>query len=324
MVITFIRSSNVGTYNVCQHKFLLEYILGLPSDTNEKASQGNVFHKAFELLSLKKISKDNLVDCEDIGLIEKEKMTENWAITTAFRYYRELEQPHWDDSVFKTIEKWFYKALKQPANPINKNIIGVEKRFNIVIKKEKFSYLFRGDLVEGYIGLKGTIDCIIRDSDGHIHLVDYKTGKRSNINTGKEKSWSDLNDDFQINLYLYAAHKIYPNEDIIYFTIWFINNGGPFTFGISKKDVPKIENKIICKFREIERNKKPRLRKYDWFCKYVCSFAKNNHEDTGLTQCEFFKREVEKHGVDYVTDKYSDGKKPFTYGDGGGKKSKEV
>jgi ATP-dependent helicase/DNAse subunit B len=57
--VVYLRSSSVGSYGWCQHKFFIEYNLGIKDTGNKKAEMGSVVHKALEILAREKLAIQN-------------------------------------------------------------------------------------------------------------------------------------------------------------------------------------------------------------------------------------------------------------------------
>lgn len=208
-------------------------------------------------------------------------------------------------------------------DPRNRLIICPEQRFDLEIKKPwaQYSYDSPEGKLEGYLGLKGTIDLITQIDDNFYEIVDWKTGRRINWATGEEKTQEKLENDPQLRIYHYAVQQLYPNIDNIMVTINFINDGGPFSICFDKSDIPKTEDMLRQKFETIKQVNRPRLTK-TWMCSKLCHFGKTTFENTHIepmieyrdnqviakdhimTKCEQIKHDIELTGIKNVTDKY--------------------
>ena len=51
MIITYLRSSSYGTHSMCPQQYMMEYILGIRSPSNQKADKGTIVHKVMEILA---------------------------------------------------------------------------------------------------------------------------------------------------------------------------------------------------------------------------------------------------------------------------------
>ena len=75
MFITYFRSSSLGSWEFCQQKYFMSYVLGLPEESGKKASMGTSVHKVLECLAVikKQIQDDDsitFIDDEHIGRID--------------------------------------------------------------------------------------------------------------------------------------------------------------------------------------------------------------------------------------------------------------
>lgn len=59
MIITYIRSSSLGNWHMCQQQYFLTYVLGLPRKSNKKADKGTIAHKVYECLAKTKLEIQN-------------------------------------------------------------------------------------------------------------------------------------------------------------------------------------------------------------------------------------------------------------------------
>jgi hypothetical protein len=60
MLISYFRSSSLGTWNMCQMKYYICYVLGIQEGSNLKADKGTIVHKVLEDLAIiKKHLQDN-------------------------------------------------------------------------------------------------------------------------------------------------------------------------------------------------------------------------------------------------------------------------
>jgi hypothetical protein len=208
-------------------------------------------------------------------------------------------------------------------DPRNRFIVQPEQHFDFIIEKPwaKYSYKTEDGLLEGYLGLKGTIDLITKVNDDLYEIVDWKTGKRLDWATGQEKTQEKLEKDPQLRIYHYAIRHLYPEIAHFMVSINFINDGGVFSMSFDDKDLIETEQMLMQKFEIIKKTKKPRLKK-TWMCSKLCHFGKTTFEDTNIlptieyrnnqvcskgstmTKCEQIKHDIELLGIDEVTKNY--------------------
>lgn len=175
---------------------------------------------------------------------------------------------------------------------------------------------------------KRETQCIMVDSPDNTYLCTknfiptHNTGRRLDWATGQEKTLDKLQNDPQLRIYHYAISSLYPQYEHIICTIYFINDGGPFSICYDKSDLPQTENMLRRKFDLIKQTQIPKLNK-TWKCTKLCHFGKttfeNSHvlpileyrdgqvcsKDTYMTKCEQIKHDLEVKGVNNVIDEYT-------------------
>lgn len=333
MIITFVRSSSYGTHSMCHHRYFLEYVLGVRTPGNKKADLGTITHKALEVLAWKKLCEqrgDSSYEDDSFGHVDIDDITPEWAIAQSFAYYSRMFTSHeWTPADLKLTEKWMNSALSYSRgmyDPRNRNVIAPEQKFDFTLDYPWADYHYKlpdGEVIDGKLGIKGTMDLVTWDSPGIIEIVDWKTGRRLDWATGQEKTYKKLRYDPQLCLYHLAATKLYPDADEIFITIYFINDGGPFTLCFDRSDLEYTERLIERKFREIKDDMRPR-KNVSWRCKKFCYFGMNSHpEDPTKNYCDFIHDKIRKDGIDLVTHQHGNDKAYLKYGDGGGRKAQD-
>jgi len=330
MIITYFRSSSYNAHSMCEQQYFIEYVLGWRGLSNKKADKGTIVHKILEILAvIKKAQQDNVTDVTDeiVGLINIHDYSLDKIINQVYDYYSSTNTHHeWFDKDRDDCYNWVYKTLKfnnGMFDPRQRTIVCPEQHFDFVIKKPwaKYSYDTPEGKLEGYLGLKGTIDLITKVDDNFYEIVDWKTGRRLNWATGKEKTQECLEKDPQLRIYHYAASQLYPDIENIMISINFINDGGPFSICFNKSDLIATEQMIREKFDIIKRNRQPRLHK-TWMCSKLCHFGKTTFQDSivnpmieyrdsqvckkdnVMTKCEQIKHDIELKGMDNVVEEY--------------------
>lgn len=316
---------------MCEQQYFFEYVLGWRGPSNKKADKGTIVHKVLEILAvIKQGLQNNQVSITDdiIGPVNTQKYSLDSIIEKVYSYYTEQFKHHeWSIKDYKDCHSWVYKALNYhdgAFDPRNRNIVCPEQRFDIEIKKPwaKYSYNINGEKLEGNLAIKGTIDLITQVNDNTLEVVDWKTGKRLDWATGAEKTQEKLEIDPQLRIYHYAIRQLYPHIDNVIVTIYFINDGGPFSVCFDKSDMTATEEMIKKKFDIIKKTKKPRLNK-TWMCNKLCHFGKTTFADSHvlpiieyrdgqlcsvdqtMTKCEQVKHDIELKGIDVVVDEYT-------------------
>lgn len=331
MIITYFRSSSYNTHNMCEQQYFIEYVLGHRSRSGLAADKGTIVHKVMEILafiSLYSQNKTRYYIDDTIGEIDIEDYSLDNIIDEVYEYYTtRLTHHNWKNKDYEDCKKWVKKAVEYGNgmfDPRNRHIVSPEKKFDIIIEKPwaKYSYKHNNENLEGFLGIKGTIDLITKVNDNTIEVIDWKTGKRLDWATGKEKTQEKLEKDPQLMIYYYALQKLYPEIDNYIFTIYFINDGGPFSMTFNKSHLIQTENILREKFNIIRKTKKPKLNR-TWKCRTLCHYGKNNFLDTDIdpmveyrdgqtcekntfmTQCEQIKHDIDYYGIDTVIDKYT-------------------
>lgn len=315
---------------MCEQQYFFEYVLGWRGKSGQKADKGTICHKVLEILAIiKQGSQNNLSQVSDdvVGDINISKYSLDDIIEKVYNYYTQANPHHkWSPKDYKDCYSWVYKAIKFNSgmfDPRNRNILCPEQHFDFEIKKPwaQYSYDTTDGKLEGYLALKGTIDLITLVGDNTIEVIDWKTGRRLDWATGEEKTQEKLENDPQLRIYHYAIKHLFPNIEHIIFSIYFINDGGPFSICFDDSDLVKTEDMIRRKFDIIKQVKRPKLNK-SWMCSKLCHFGKSTFKDTNIepiteyrdnslcskgslmTKCEQLKHDTELYGINTVVDLY--------------------
>ena len=316
---------------MCEQQYLFDYVLGYRSPSNKKADKGTIVHKALEILAFIKYHEQqgnrSFVD-DVVGEVDVQSYDLDHIIDAVYTYYTTAFTHHkWTPIDFKDCSKWTYKAINWNDgmfDPRNRNILYPEQQFDMLINKPwaKYSYDTKEGKLEGNLAIKGTIDLITKPNDKTLEIIDWKTGKRLNWATGEEKTQEKLEKDPQLMLYFYAAQKLYPEIEHCIVTIFFINDGGPFSMTFDKKDIYATEGLLKKKFQHIKKCTKPKLSK-SWKCTKLCHYGKTTFEDTNMlpileyrdgqvckkdtymTKCEQVAHEINTKGFQNTVDEYT-------------------
>ena len=167
-------------------------------------------------------------------------------IQTCYDFYVDGSPHNWKPVDFKDITNWTWMALEYKDgmfDPRYSNIVAPEPHFDLVIDEPwaKYEYEIDGKTVDGKLAIKGTIDLIVKLDDGLYEIVDYKTGSRVDWNSKNRdrKTYNYLTQDFQLDLYHYAAQRLYPEIKQVITSIFFIRDGGPFTICKEQLDIDR-------------------------------------------------------------------------------------
>lgn len=315
MIVTYIRSSSYNNYDYCQMQYFITYVLGYRSVSGKKAQLGTVVHKALEVLAActKKLQenpkkKSLFINDDAIGKVNftpAKLKTKKFVMDCLDRSYEHYTTTCEAKHKYAGADKKFCVTQTNNAldyndgqfDPRKRNIVDTEPQFDIAINEPwaKIKYKDKdGNLVEGQLAIKGTIDLVTEIEDGIIEVVDWKTGQRKNWATGEEKTYEKLLEDPQLLLYNYAISKLYPNYKQAIMTIFYTRDGGPFSMCFDESDQKKFLGMLEKRVKQIKHNESPRLcsrNRTSFKCTRLCSFYKKNWEGTNVSICEH----VEEH-----------------------------
>lgn len=328
MICTYIRSSSIGTYQLCPHKYLLEYNLGLKQPSNLSATIGNIVHKTMECLARYQLCYQNFTyifqddllgevhtdDCDPLILTEK-----IFYKTKEIETHLNLNDKHLQDC--KRLVKKAIRHKEGVFDPRNCLIVDAEKFFDFPINRDWaiYEYMSPIGMIKDRLRIKGTCDLITKESDDTYIALDYKTGRRWNWAKNKPKEEEDLQQDDQLLLYHYALCNVYPNIETILFTIYFIKTGEPYTMAFDRSQLEKTEELIRLRYEQILKDTVPILNDGS-----ACGFCPFNTKRIGKkTTCVHYYDLIREKGYDYVMQKYGDWKNLSSYQDGGGRKGIE-
>jgi len=324
----------VGSYGWCPHKFFITSNLGLKEPSGKKAESGNIVHKALELLARKKLAHQNrektFCDPEVGREFATATFTPEMAVQAGWDHYTNPERTvhPWTKGDFQKCFNWTWDVLlfnDGMFSPVNRDVVMPEQYFEIELQEDwaKYEYdLPDGRRYEGQLILRGTMDLVTRVRSGLIEYIDWKTGKRRCWVKDKTKEYEDMQHDFQLRLYHLALCHLYPDDDIL-MTIYFIQDGGPYSLCYQRSDLPETLDMIRREFERIRRDNSPsRILDRDpnnWKCQRLCHFYDDQHSDSGLSTCEHYRQELIQLGLGRVIAKYAKGEPWAGYGSGGGR-----
>jgi hypothetical protein len=330
--IVYFRSSSFNCHRMCPMQYYIEYGLGWRGISGKKADKGTIVHKILEITAVSKKALQEgkaTINDSEIGKIEVANYEPDYLdgiIDRVYEHYTSRLKHHkWIPSDKKHCHEWVWKIFNDHDgmfDPKNRNIIDAEPHFDFEINEEWASYdyaLHDGTKLQGNLALKGTVDLITDVGDGVYEIIDWKTGKRLDWATGKEKTPAKLQKDIQLRMYHLAAKKLYPDVKTFLVTIHFINDGGPFTIHFQDSDISTTLEMIRKKYELIKETELPQLNK-SWKCTKLCPAGKSTFEGTHIkplierrfgavtkygeymTKCEQTKYLIEKHGIGWATE----------------------
>lgn len=341
MMVFYLRSSSIGTYDQCPHKYFLSYVLGEPEKPRQKTVMGSIYHKIMENLALGRkaelAGKKSYIS-EDFGRIKLPIDLDKITNLSFFLYKKKHPEFDWISVDTKgkygiinhlaDIRSWVDLGLDM-VDPRELNVKDVEVQFDIPIEQDwaNYSYKLLGETHEGKLSLKGTIDLVVEDDI--IQIIDWKTGQRKNWVTGEAKEYEHFHKDKQLLLYYYVAHHLYPGKPIMMNLVW-VNSGGPFTIYFDESDYIRAEEMIKESFIKIKNQTTAKLIRPHDFCRF-CDFNKTYYDQPKLfndgnpmNKCYHIRQEIYQIGMNQTIEKYvkNDGKHLKMYSEGGGRDAK--
>jgi hypothetical protein len=318
----------------CERQWYITYGLGYKSPGGKAANLGTTVHKIMEILALAKLHNQNTKETkfsikDETG--QYEFNTETWLEDSkevkvgrstynvpgikiidelhslVYIYYSNLHaDQNWEEEDNKNTRRWVYSIIneKNGLYDVRKNnIVKPEQYLSYEIPEDWASYNY-GDGVIGKLKLTGIIDLIkcIDEEKSIYEIVDYKTGKRQDWSTGKEKTAKNLPFDTQLMYYYYFISKMYPQFKHVLITIFYVKDGGPFTVPFEQDDLPRIEKHIKGTFERIKNMTFPLMRdetQRDFKCRAFCPYFKSQLDGTNL--CKAVGQRIKLQGIEKVT-----------------------
>lgn len=167
--------SKTKTFLDCRRKFEFSYIQKLPKKDWEHHTFGKFCHKVLEDFHQYYIE----------GSQDPYNISMNKAFKTAWAEFREQMTPEMKKDCYNIINGYLKLVSDEKRDGVAANVLACEKKFELPIKRSDGNVLV----------LNGMIDRIQLDSDGIIHVADYKSTKNKKYLK---------NDWFQLLTYAYV------------------------------------------------------------------------------------------------------------------------
>jgi hypothetical protein len=334
VLVPFLRSSSIGTWDMCELKHAIGYTLQMREPTGAAAAKGSCVHKVLELGARCQVARQELrkeFREEELGVtLPTKDFCYDHAVNLAFEFYK-AKEPHlpWAARDLRDVRTWTHQALgwhDGAFNPLNRRVVAPELYFDLEIEAPWAAYRHQmpdGQVIEGRLGVKGTMDLLL-EVDGEpdaLEYLDWKSGRRIDWATREQKTYSKLLKDKQLRLYHYAIRRLFPRVKTVYTTVMFIKDGGPFTIPFGPEDIPGTEQMLRETYEAIrdtvrpEKNVGPNC----GFCHYAKVPAS---DDPTKSLCDFMHAEILDLGLDKVLAKRGDIEGMYRYGAGGGRSDK--
>ena len=298
-----ISKSSIETFDFCQVKYFLQYVLGYRDKPIKSAIIGIAVHEFAELIALCTLNaKNNKLSTSSDYYFFSHETIEKLDIEAIYKYVWLSTLPKYPNLTLAD-EKLFIKlcnSLIKQFDIRNYNIVGIEKEFDIELKYD-WAILENGS----FFRVKGILDLIIKHDNGIYEVIDYKTGKRHNFVTGKKLEYSDIQTDLQLSIYDLAFKQLYPGIKSSY-TLFYIKNKEFVTVSFPEKNLKRIES-VLKRYKErIQKVNKLiplSIDRASWKCQRLCGFSKSNEISQSSTcDCEFVQSSIKNSKLDWVQD----------------------
>jgi RecB family exonuclease len=227
----------------------LEYILKLKIKENYAANLGTFIHTIFEGMAKGELNAQNW-----IAFAQKSVHT---LYDIASTKYPELSAEQIKLQVWKDIETIVNLVLNRAPqfNPLNRKIIGIEKKFLIDIGKG--------------IKIKGYIDLLLEIDAETVEVHDWKTGSW-------KLSYREAQKDPQVRIYDLATRIMLPQYKYILVTLDYVQHR-PITVALTDKHADGTRRALERYWRSIHNMDTPtRIDTPNWICEKFCDRAQCN------------------------------------------------
>lgn len=344
MIASYLRSSSISSWDICQHSYWISYCLGHRQPSGRAATIGSMCHKALECLARQKLAVQNgepaFTDPETEKTFSTQSFTSEEGVALAWDHYSRKETHlDWTPRDRREVERLTLQALTLAGgkfNPLNRTVVVPEQYFDLPVERDWARYRYAlpgGGRAEGQLAIKGTVDLVTELDADTLEYCDWKSGRhRKDWATGEEKDWKKLKEDPQLRLYHYALSRLYPDRKHIIVTVIYIQNGGPFSLDFGPQDIPKTEAMLREKFEAIRDCERPTRIIHDpsrrFWCEKICHYGKEKFvgpdgKKSRQTICEHLHRELLSLGMSRAMAKHARPGAFDDYGEGGGRSGKK-
>lgn len=285
MKITRCSTSAINTYYYCPFKYFLSYIMRIQDLPGKNAIIGTIIHLTLECMSKLK-RKNKYID-------------PNWLLDQAWQQclrknsHTDLRQytTRGESADFKRSRDIInFVVNDEHYNPYNMNIIDGERWFDIEMPGDEWQ------IEDGkQFSVRGFLDLVHEIDEETIEIVDWKTGNKMDIYTGKHIDTWTLTNQVQPRLYHIAAMNLYPKYKNIWITFHYLKEKSPVTIVFDEIDA-SYTIAAVWKFFETVKKDTIIKRNRSWKCR-MCSFNKND-------LCNRVWGDLNTHGTDYVEVQY--------------------
>lgn len=317
MLTPYVRKSSHQTWEWCHQKWFLIYGLGMEDSPNVKTIYGTVIHRVLDYLAQLKLAHQNQQDflVDDIlGKVTTSAVNIDNITEKIYKFFKTKYSSLDNDQGLDFVNENVWMAIcdhNGAFNPLQRHIVCTEKQFDIPLAFPWAKFEHQGETY--YYAMKGTIDLCTKIGNGVAEIIDWKSGQRKNWKTNKKKDIEYLRNDLELKFYYYAAKRLYPDFHTIMLTMYFTNDGGPFTVSYDDSNLADVEETLKKHFWEITHTTFP-AKSVGYWCKKFCTFGINNYKGTNTKICDLIHNKVAENGIQDVIKQYRvPGFDPFHY-----------
>jgi len=240
MALVSMSYSRMDTYDSCPAKYYYTYIQKEDRVFGPAATMGNVLHNVLEDVVGSKLEEENMLQL--------------------MHEHRDVLDP----------EHQIGEVLMDAGKEMLIEFIDRHEgeKFDVIGKELPFELVIGSGLVIGYI------DLVVRDKDGTIRIIDYKSGKF-------EVAAKRIHENLQVGLYALAASLMYPDTPI-YAELYYLRTGRRKGHLFSPEDLEEVYEQVLVKVNSIINDR---------------NFPTTNNPRTCISMCDFSKNGVCKIGV---------------------------
>ena len=275
--VSYYRSSSITEWCNCPLRYFANHVLGLKYPSGPKALLGTAFQEVMEVLAhnqdftdeqvenLTREVYDKMVDSVDFARVPPSSIRKGGERKSkeAWLPFRDLK---------KSVDN--VMSMEPRAFDVRKmDVVATELKFDVEIKEPwaRYDFTLKGKRYQGNLRLKGSIDLIVRNEDGTLSIIDWKSGKTEDMNTGEKKTFEDYEQDLQMAMY-YMVTRYYLGYDISDVTLCFLNEKEVYTLHF---DEDLVLDRIRSIYEEMQQCVFPE--KIDSkFCMRFCPYSKND------------------------------------------------
>lgn len=234
----------------CGLKYFYQYVLKIPSESNQHAVLGNIIHEALEMA----VANDK--DLDEIELFAAFEMAQ-----AKFDPNDEIEP----DVIYRgkqMLNEYYMRHKKDRYSErisIYPTIIGKEVPFEIVIGTGKF---------RGYIDF-------VYEMDDIVYIIDYKSGKH-------EVPQKHIPTNTQLGIYALAMKKAYPDKTI-HGSLYYLQSAKQKSHDYTDEDLEGIVNTLESQVKTLVDTLHFKPTENERTC-YSCDYAKKEVCPTGVAR----------------------------------------